>query len=207
MTETSTAPRRDSGDERRRAIAMAARQLIIEKGFEGLRTRDIAERVGINVATLHYHVPTKEALIQLVAQTMRDQFIEQALRRPRVNLSPRRRLEMELEDFRETLEETPDLIVIFAEMLSRARRDEQLDDVITPLHTHWSDQLEAILADGVRDGSFRPDLNPTAQARIITGALGDFWARSPERLETYDAMAAEIMRGVANPSSPPAFTE
>ncbi|MBI4046729.1 MAG: TetR family transcriptional regulator, partial [Devosia nanyangense] len=54
MTDIQAAPRRESTEERRRAIAMAARQLIIEKGFEGLRTRDIADRVGINIATLHY---------------------------------------------------------------------------------------------------------------------------------------------------------
>ena len=60
------------------AIAAAARALIAERGFEGLRTRDIADRVGINIATLHYHVPTKEALIELVAQSMRDDFIAQS---------------------------------------------------------------------------------------------------------------------------------
>ena len=67
----------ENWDVRRRAIAAAARELIVEKGFEGLRTRDIADRVGINIATLHYHVPTKEALIGLVAQSMRDEFIAQ----------------------------------------------------------------------------------------------------------------------------------
>ena len=68
---------REQSDVRRPAIAAAARALIAERGFEGLRTRDIAERVGINVATLHYHVPTKEALIEIVAQSMRDDFIAQ----------------------------------------------------------------------------------------------------------------------------------
>ena len=58
-----------AGDDRRDAIARAARSLIVEKGVEGLRTRDIADRVGINIATLHYHVPTKEALIELVTPT------------------------------------------------------------------------------------------------------------------------------------------
>ena len=69
MTEpTLLSCKRAPTDDRRREIAAAARDLIVEKGVEGLRTRDIAERVGINVATLHYHVPTKEALIELVAE-------------------------------------------------------------------------------------------------------------------------------------------
>lgn len=201
MTEANTAPRRESTEERRHAIAQAARQLIIEKGFEGLRTRDIAERVGINIATLHYHVPSKEALIQLVAQSIRDQFAAQGWRRPRRHLPALRRLEMELEDFRETIEQTPDLVVVFVEMQSRARRDRQVDDVINPLHVFWNSQFETIFADGVSDGTFRQNLDPLAQARIISGALGDFWSRSPEQLEAFDAMAAEIVRGVLNPFS------
>lgn len=52
MTATSTAPGRETTDDRRRAIASAARDLIAEQGFEGLRARDIAARVGINVAEL-----------------------------------------------------------------------------------------------------------------------------------------------------------
>jgi len=196
MSDIQTSIRRESGEDRRRAIALAARQLIIEKGLEGLRTRDIAERVGINIATLHYHVPSKEALIQLVAETIRDQFAEQGARRPRSHLPPLRQLEMELEDTRETITETPDLVMVFVEMLDHARRNSQVDAVMTPIHTHWTNQFEAILAQGVADGTFRANLDPEAQARIITGALGDFWHRSPEKLAEFDAIGAEIVRGV-----------
>ena len=86
------------------AIAAAARALIAERGFEGLRTRDIAERVGINVATLHYHVPTKEALIEIVAQSMRDDFIAQSKAWRREGLTPLQELQHEMADFRDTME-------------------------------------------------------------------------------------------------------
>jgi AcrR family transcriptional regulator len=74
--------RRAPTDDRRAAIAKAARELIAEKGVEGLRTRDIADRVGINVATMHYHVPTKEALIELVAESLQLFFHGQSIARP-----------------------------------------------------------------------------------------------------------------------------
>ena len=88
MTATPEPTRRDT-DQRRLEIAAAARALIAERGFEGLRTRDIAERVGINIATLHYHVPSKEALVELVAQSLRDEFkaTDYAVRDLRVNFS------------------------------------------------------------------------------------------------------------------------
>src|SRR5438270_13057100 len=50
-------------EKRRRELVHAAYRQIAEGGFEGLRTRDVAAEVGVNIATLHYYFPTKEALI------------------------------------------------------------------------------------------------------------------------------------------------
>ncbi|HEY4385054.1 MAG TPA: TetR/AcrR family transcriptional regulator, partial [Ktedonobacteraceae bacterium] len=55
-------------DDRRHALIQAAYQSIAEKGFEGLRTREVATQVGIHSATLHHYFPTKEALIQGVVE-------------------------------------------------------------------------------------------------------------------------------------------
>src|SRR6266567_243915 len=52
------------GDERRRSLVLAAYDLIAEKGFEELRTRDVAMRTGVNIATLHYYFASKEDLIE-----------------------------------------------------------------------------------------------------------------------------------------------
>src|SRR5215467_1717179 len=49
---------------RRDTLVAAAYQRIATDGFEGLRTRDVAADVGVNIATLHYYFPTKEALIR-----------------------------------------------------------------------------------------------------------------------------------------------
>src|SRR5438093_979968 len=50
--------------ERQEELVAAAYGLVATRGFEGLRTRDVAGAVGLNVATLHYYYPTKEALIR-----------------------------------------------------------------------------------------------------------------------------------------------
>ena len=52
--------------ERQAELVQAAYSLIAKRGFEGLRTRDIAAQVGVNIATLHYYFPTKEALVRAV---------------------------------------------------------------------------------------------------------------------------------------------
>ena len=52
----------------RQAILEAARTTLARDGFEGITTRRIAEAAGVNIATLHYHFGTKEALL---AETVR----------------------------------------------------------------------------------------------------------------------------------------
>ncbi|HQZ11327.1 MAG TPA: TetR/AcrR family transcriptional regulator [Devosia sp.] len=192
---------RESTDERRRAIAAAARALIVEKGFEGLRTRDIAERVGINIATLHYHVPTKEALIALVSETMAAEFRAQTLARPRSHLSPAEQLEHEFYDFEEMMTERKELIGLLSEMMERSRRDPAVAAGVKPLLRKWRELITAILAAGKADGTFRPDLDPVPAAQMLTGAMIGFCRGCGEGPSGFAALTAELRRAVRNPSS------
>ena len=192
--DPSPAARRESGAERRVAIALAARQIIVERGLEGLRTRDIAARVGINIATLHYHVPSKEALIALVAESIRSDFKAQAMRHPRTGKNGLEQLRLELEDFRETVVEMPELIIILTELVERARRDAAVAAIMLPMRDFWRQQFADIYRLGRADGSFRPDLDPEAAALISTGALSECWRQAKTSLSTLDQFLAELER-------------
>jgi AcrR family transcriptional regulator len=186
--------KRESGDERRVAIALAARQIIVEKGLEGLRTRDIAARVGINIATLHYHVPSKEALVALVAESIRFDLRAQAMRHPRDGKTGLEQLRLELADFRETMVDMPELIIILTELVERARRDAAVARIMLPMRDFWRNQFADIFRRGIADGSFRPDLDPAAAALIATGALSDLWRQSKPSPALIDPVAAELER-------------
>jgi AcrR family transcriptional regulator len=170
MSATAESPRRDS-DSRRAEIAAAVRALIAERGFEGLRMRDIAERVGINIATLHYHIPAKEALIALVAQSLRDDFIAQHQAHSRDGLSPIEQARLEFADFRDTFLNNPERFLVMGEMQERARRDPAIAAAMTPLRGYWHGQWRAILEAGKADGSFRADIDPAAAASIMIGGM------------------------------------
>ena len=174
-------------DDRKRAIAAAARSLIVEKGFEGLRTREIADRVGINIATLHYHIPTKDALIELVAQSMKEDFTEQFYCYPREGLNPRQLLELEIDKHRDTRRHNPELLLVMEEMGRRARHDATIALYIDPMRSYWRQQIIDILKDGVDDGSFRANLDPEAACYMVIGTM---IAISIYRLEDEAAVTA-----------------
>ncbi len=51
-----------SSEDRRAAIVKAVRRVFAEKGFDGTKTRELAEAAGVSEALLFKHFPNKEAL-------------------------------------------------------------------------------------------------------------------------------------------------
>ncbi len=201
MSSSAEAPRRDT-DSRRAEIAAAVRALIVERGFEGLRMRDIAERVGINISTLHYHIPSKEALIALVAQSLRDDFIAQHMARPRAGLSPLAMMRLEFSDFRDTVLHNSELFVVLGELQERGRRDPVVAEVMRPMRGYWHQQWREILQAGRADGSFRADLDPAAAASIIIGGMVSTMKSPDHSAEALDRVFAELERCFVSSPSP-----
>ncbi|MCZ4346794.1 TetR/AcrR family transcriptional regulator [Devosia neptuniae] len=200
MTQDSPPTRRESGDERRLAIAAAARDIIVEKGLEGLRTRDIAERVGINIATLHYHVPSKAELVALVAESIRHDFRVQAQRNSRQGKTALELLRLEFADFRETTLDMPELVIVLTVLTEKARIEPAIRDIMQPMYDHWRDEFAEIFARGIAEGMFRANLDPTSAALITTGALSDHWRKGFSTRFPLDLLIAELERAfIADP--------
>lgn len=190
MSQTSTEPRQT--DRRRVEIAAATRSLIAERGFEGLRMRDIAERVGINIATLHYHVPSKEALVELVAQSLRDEFRAQFARHSREGLSGMEELRLEFADFREMLIGNNEAFVVMAELASRGKRDAKIGAVMQPLHAYWSRMIADVVEHGSKDGSIRSGLDAQATAAIIIGGMISSQRATSDPIAFFDSVALQL---------------
>jgi AcrR family transcriptional regulator len=163
------------GEERRRALIEAAFASIAEEGFEGLRTRDIAKRAGVNVATLHHYFPTKEALVRAVA--VRLAALHSLGRAAAVGrdtsgeLTALEELRIEFADARYFRVERPDIAAVWTEFALRAGRDKALQPVLSRINTAWQTDIERILDKGVRDGTFRADLDPKAGAHVVMATL------------------------------------
>ncbi len=185
-----------STDTRRREIAAAVRALIVEKGIDGLRTRDVAARVGINIATLHYHVPSKEALLGLVVDTLQEEFIELGGRINQIALDPLGRLKLEIAEYKSLMVHKPDLLPLIEEIGKRARLDPLLEPKVRTMRINWHRRFVTILEEGLAAGQFRSTLDPEAGAHIIIGALVSFQYKPRHLLQIFDQVADEIIRSV-----------
>lgn len=60
--------------DRKLGLVRIACELIANKGFEGFRIRQVAAAAGIDNGTLHYHFPSKQALIRGVVDYLLEEF-------------------------------------------------------------------------------------------------------------------------------------
>lgn len=176
VTTTSRTPHTAHGEAQRQALVDAAYYQIAEGGFEGLRTRDVAARAGVNIATLHYYFATKEDLIRAVLERLYEEV--STVHAPPYETetkTPLEELRSEFADMVYQLRLKPETYVVFFELGLRSLRDPSIRGMLRDLTMHWREHIEGYLKEGVRQGLFRPDLDvPAAAAGLIAlleGAL------------------------------------
>jgi AcrR family transcriptional regulator len=155
-------------ESRREDLVQAAFRQIAERGFEGLRTREVAAAARVNIATLHYYFPTKEALIRGV--------IGHAMGRFRSTLaphgSPDDQLAQHLRAVRKLMRTQPEIGAVMGELALRSARDPALRRIMRETHEGWHRTLRALLRRAVRDGALAPELDSDdAAALIITTVM------------------------------------
>lgn len=152
-------------EERRRLIVEAAFDAIAQEGFEGLRTRDIAEAVRINSATLHHYFPTKQDLVAGVAD-----HLEQRLRTERAPQDTPTTLDLfgrQFEDLVFYHLETPEVLAVYREFVARAPRDLEIRALVGKLHAAWKTSIVAALAQARARGALRADIDLDAAAALV----------------------------------------
>jgi len=71
-----TAKTKKSEESAEQKIIEAARKLFTEKSFDAVKTRDIANEAGINLALLNYYFRSKEKLFEIVMQENMQKFFQ-----------------------------------------------------------------------------------------------------------------------------------
>lgn len=152
---------------RRDELVDAAYRAIAANGFEGLRTRDIANAVGVNVATLHYYFPTKEDLIRSV--------IGRAMSRFQTTLSAdgdaAARLRAHFLGLRRLSRDEPELFAVMGELMLRSARDRTLASTIRKLDEFWHETLRGLIGDARTEGAVPRSVDPDGMAAVIVATL------------------------------------
>jgi AcrR family transcriptional regulator len=187
----TAAPRRDAGATRAR-ILRAATQEFARHGFGGARGDRIARRARSSERMVYYYYGSKEGLFRAVLEAAYDALgvAEQALVLD--DKPPREALAHFCRFVWRWYAEHPEFIgVLTAENQLQARhlrRSSRLDVLVAPVVR----MLAALLARGLREGVFRPGLDPSDLYVSIAG-LGYF------RVSNRHTLSAVLGRDLADP--------
>lgn len=151
--------------DRREQIARAAYAGIAEKGFEGLRMRDVAGRAGVNIATVHYYFASKEDLIAGAYGQLQQRF---GAVLPNQG-TPAERLAGHLSGVVELLITDPELCRVLSEVALRASRDPELARQIGAAEDAWLKSLRSLIRLGDRQQCWAVEVDPAAFALTVVG--------------------------------------
>lgn len=175
------------GDMRRQSLVLAAYQLIAEGGFERLRTRDVAARAGVNIATLHYYFARKEDLIQAVIEYLLQFFMSAYLSGSSFEeRTPLEKIRGELTELQYLLQEKPETFIVMNELTLRSLRDPATQRMLQWLDTGWHSYLEQVIREGREQGQFRADIDPDEAATrliIVTKGITLHYLTNPEIID------------------------
>ena len=162
-------------ESRRQELVLAAFKRVAEGGFEGLRTRDVAAEVGVNIATLHYYYPTKEALIRGVVGHAMGLF--------RTTLDPDGRpgdqLGAHFRGLRRLSRDSPELFAVMGELAQRSARDTAIAGIFKEMNDAWHATLRTLLRHAQSEGVVDADLDPDATAALVTASFRGMFMLPP----------------------------
>lgn len=184
-------------DVRRRSLVLAAYQLIAEKGFEHLRTRDVAERADVNIATLHYYFASKQDIIPEVVEHLFQEF--RAIPIPTDEgevITALHRVRGMLQAIRTLFEAKPELFIVLSELVLHSLRDDSLRESLVQLDEGWHGYFVYLIQEGIKQGLFRSDLNPASTATSLIILLKGFFFHqiTSPRSSTLDQILDDVER-------------
>jgi AcrR family transcriptional regulator len=181
---------RASQKDRRQALVQAAFNQIAARGFEGLRTREVAAGVGLNIATLHYYFPTKEALIRGVVAHAMDRF----RRTLAPHGSPADQLRNHLRAVRKLLRDEPEIGSVMGELALRSARDPALARIMRETNDAWHRTLRALLRRAATAGYLSPELDSDEVAALIMATLMSITLPSVSSAHRMDKAFSQLER-------------
>lgn len=164
MSQAKSAKQPSSG-RRAELLALACR-LFAERGFRATTVRDIADAAGILSGSLYHHFDSKESMIDELLRGFQDDLFGRYREIVAKQLGPRETLRAVITASFESIHKHHDEVAIYqneAQYLAQFPRFSYLEERNVEFHELWT----SILADGVRAGDFRSDLDIEVAYRFI----------------------------------------
>jgi AcrR family transcriptional regulator len=182
------ADRNTKFNEKRDAILAAAAAILADKGYDAVSLNDVGERLGITKPTLYYYFASKDELVLQVKQAAQDLVVDAIAEAEALPGSGLSKLERLIRRYLKILETdlVHCLITVDPRNMTPESRAKYLDRAV-----HLEQRVQAIITEGVRDGSIRKQ-DPTIAIRSIFGLLNGLAIAYRRDFASWDHVGDEV---------------
>jgi AcrR family transcriptional regulator len=172
------ARKRETTKVRREQIIDAARQTIIKYGSEHVTVKIIAKAVGISEGAIYRHFKSKRDILSLLADHIEDNLVGDITKTSAKDNLRLEVLDSVLRDHLSAIEQRHGIsFQVIAEIISLG--DKKLNRKISHIIERYISRLKNLLAEGVKSGEVREDIDLEAAATVLFGiiqGLVNIWA-------------------------------
>jgi TetR/AcrR family acrAB operon transcriptional repressor len=152
-------------------IVQAAIRVLARQGYAGTSLLDIAREAGMSKGAVHYHFPTKEALLSVVLKTACETVQARTL-------GVFGQGEDLLESFRKAIEvlwearaSRSDEALVVADLLAQSLHDPSLRPQLAEFYRISTEQVEAYLGERLSSLGLEPKVPLSTLSRLVLGIL------------------------------------
>jgi AcrR family transcriptional regulator len=153
------------GRKSRARIRAAARELFLEKGFDGATLRAIAARAGMGASSIYRHVQSKEELLIDELADLQEEAWRNFRARDQRDASTRERVHRFLDAQHRLLAEDKDLTIVA--MRAMTRPDARVAKHVLALNDRTIGLLIEVFQMGRKHKDLKPELNVMEAARAL----------------------------------------
>ena len=178
---------------RRAELLQLAAELFAARGLRATTVRDIADSAGILSGSLYHHFRSKEAMVDEILRGFLDELFDGYRKIVAAGLDSRHTLEALVVNSFDAIDNRHAAVAIYQDEAKHLVDLPQFS-YIAERNTEFRELWIGVLERGVKDGSFRPDLDIELGYRFIrdTVWVAVRWYR-PGRAMTADAVAKQYL--------------
>ena len=152
-------------------IIDAAIRVIAREGYARTSLLEIAKEAGMSKGALHYHYPTKEALIHAVLETACNAVQARTIEAWSPSDDPFEALRKSLEELWATRAERTDEALVVADLLALSLYDQSLRPRLAEFYELGARQIRQYLEDNLISLGLEPRISLDLLPRIVIGML------------------------------------
>jgi AcrR family transcriptional regulator len=175
----------------------AAAVVLAQRGFAGARLSDVAERAGVQTASIYYYFPSRQMLIEAVVLegTRRTyEYVKARVDELGERVSALARIERAVASHLRMVLELSDYSI--ASIQTSGQLPDEIRSKQVILEAAYGDFWRQLLSDGRASGEVRPDLEPFAARMLIMGMLNwasEWWNSQRWPIDTVIETATQVV--------------